>query len=106
MNDELEQMDDQELDNGQETEQDAQDWKPVSRRLPRKLPTARQLSLHIWLGVRCAVDLLDHPDPAVRLKAVHSLSAASGQFLKGLEVSDIQKRLAAIEEAMKKEGTS
>ncbi|GAA5501591.1 hypothetical protein Dxin01_01327 [Deinococcus xinjiangensis] len=84
--------------------QEAGAWLPIAHRLPRKLPSARQLNKKIWLAVLCAADLLDHHDPAVRMKAIHALSAASGQYLKGLEVGDIQKRIEAIEAALKKEG--
>lgn len=81
-----------------------QDTAPVRKeiRLRRKPPTIPSLLLRMFKGVDVADQLLNDPDPAMRLRAVHALTQAGSVYARTYETGDLQKRVEALEEALKR----
>lgn len=51
-------------------------------------------------ALKTAAALLDDPEPGTRLKAVHATATAAGTLAKLVEISDLEQRLAALEETL------
>ena len=67
----------------------------------RKPGTVLDLQRKLWRALCEAELILDEADdPELVLKAVHAMSQVSGQYLKLVEASDVDRRISAIEEAM------
>jgi hypothetical protein len=55
------------------------------------------LKRRLWEAILTAGDLLDHDDPATRLRAVHATSQAAATYRSILADHDLEQRLAALE---------
>lgn len=53
-------------------------------------------------ALKTAAALLEDPDPSTRLKAVHGVSTAAGTLAKLAELSDLEARLQALEQAVQR----
>lgn len=51
-------------------------------------------------GLKTAVSLLEDADPQVKLRAVHATAQAASALIKLAELSDLEQRLAAVEQAL------
>jgi hypothetical protein len=56
------------------------------------------LKRRLWEAILTAGDLLDHDDPATRLRAVHALGQSAGVYRAILADSDLEQRLQALEQ--------
>lgn len=59
--------------------------------------TLNDLKTELWYALRTAAHLLDDPDSATRLKAVHAFSAVAGQYRGLHEALDLEARVGALE---------
>lgn len=82
---------------------------PSSARRAKKSKRVRaagdlsELRAVLWSGIETAAGSLDSQDDAVRLRAVHAITQATGAYTKLVEASEFETRLAAVE---RKLGTS
>ncbi len=51
-------------------------------------------------ALKTASELLEDPDPATRLRAVHAVATAAGTLAKLVESTDLEQRLEALEGAL------
>jgi hypothetical protein len=51
-------------------------------------------------ALKTAAELLEDPDPATRLKAVHGVATAAGTLSKLAETADLEQRLEALQTAL------
>jgi hypothetical protein len=51
-------------------------------------------------ALKVAVKLLEDADPQVRLRAVHGVAQAAGVLVRVAEMSDLEARLQALEQAL------
>jgi hypothetical protein len=51
-------------------------------------------------ALKTGAEALEDGDPAIRLKAVHAVSTAAGTLAKLAELSDLEARLQALEQAL------
>lgn len=75
-----------------------------AKQFRRRLPAAREVLFILWRAIKEGEELLSDPDPQVRLKALHAISAVGGQYIKGLEVVDVQARIKNLETVLKTRG--
>lgn len=68
----------------------------------RRTGDVRDVQKKLWEGVEAASRILqdDGADPALKLRAIHALTQASGSYVKVLEATEFQARLNAIEERL------
>lgn len=60
----------------------------------------------LWAALERAGELLDNPDPAHALKAVHAISTGAGAYARVVEVGELQGRLDALEARLAGQGTA
>lgn len=61
--------------------------------------TVGDLQVKLWRALSAADEILADraSDPALRLRALHALTQASGAYLKVLETGELEARLRAVE---------
>lgn len=77
--------------------------KKAKRGRTAKPGTVTDLRRRLWQAVEAATDIVTDPeaDAALRLRAVHGLTQASGSYLKLVEADEFEARLAALEARQK-----
>ena len=62
----------------------------------------------VWTAILAARDIVADAatDPAERLRAVHAISQAAGNYLRLVEATEFDARLRAVEDARANEGTA
>jgi hypothetical protein len=77
----------------------------MKRKRRRKPGDIAALRRSLWAALLTIEDCLDDPDIAVKLKAANALAQLSGPYLRALEQSDIEQRLAALESRLDSDTT-
>jgi hypothetical protein len=74
----------------------------MAKRQLRKPGDLRALQRMLWRALLEAQEILDGAEEAdMRLRAIHAISQASGQYGKLLEVGEFEARIAALEAGQK-----
>jgi hypothetical protein len=74
----------------------------IARRRAYKPGDVHQLLRMVWQAlVEAESVLLESDDPELTLKACHAISQCGGQYMKLLETSDLESRLAALEDQLR-----
>jgi len=74
----------------------------IAKKRARKPGDLSQVLRMLWQALLEAEEVLLESDNAEwTLKAVHAISQSAGQYVKLLEVGELEARLAAVEQAMK-----
>jgi hypothetical protein len=60
------------------------------------------LQRELWAAVRAASDLLDHPEPEIRLRAVHATSQAGNAYRNLLADTELEGIVADLERRAEK----
>jgi len=55
----------------------------------------------LWKGLLTAEEMLEHPDAALRLKAIHALGTVGGSYRQVLADADLEARIRTLEERTK-----
>lgn len=71
------------------------DYQRPKRIRPGSLNT---LKGRVWGAVLAAEDLLEHPEPEIRLRAVHALGQSANVYRSILADHDLEQRLAQLEQ--------
>jgi hypothetical protein len=72
----------------------------MARKQLRKAGDLRALQHMLWhalIEAQAVLDQAGEDEPDLKLKAVHALSQAGGQYVRLLEMGEFEARLAAIE---------
>lgn len=72
----------------------------MSRKRRAPPGSLEDLRRELWHAVLTASKLLDEDDDTVRLKAVHAMTQAAGQYRALYETMDLQERVAALEQQL------
>lgn len=72
-----------------------------ARRVRRAVMTPEAVLLRLGKAMDVADELLNHPDPALRLRAVHAITQTAGTWGRVLETAQLADRVAALEQAVK-----
>jgi len=72
----------------------------VSRKRRAPPGSLEDLRRELWHAVLTASELLDGDDEATRLKAVHAMTQAAGQYRALYETMELQERVAALEQRL------
>lgn len=51
-------------------------------------------------ALKVGLELLEDPDPAARLRAIHAVAQAAGVLVRLAEMSDLEARLEALEQQL------
>ncbi len=76
----------------------------LAKKRARKHGDLPQLLRMLWralLEAQAVLERATEDEAELKLRAVHALSQASGQYVKLLEIGELESRLAALEQAMK-----
>lgn len=69
----------------------------IGRKRRRKPGNLAALQRTLWAGLLRIEDVLNDPNPDRAIRAAHALAALSGSYLKALELTDLEARVAALE---------
>ena len=72
----------------------------IKRKRRRKPGDIAGLQRTLWAALLTVEDLLADDDPALRIRAAHSLATLAGVYLRALEQADITDRITRLEELL------
>jgi hypothetical protein len=61
------------------------------------------LKIEVWMALLTAVEVMNDPEstPELKLRCVHAIAQTGGVYMNMLKISDLEARIASLEEALR-----